>query len=305
MNIGILLPAEKKWWKPVTHKTYSIEVAENLNLMVCLLPVNDITNHRKHRLTPRHTCNHRGWGDLFSRCDDSGTMRIQSLRKRYKAKIDRIIEELNIWPILGHPDISSFYQVDTSVFSRAVKELAIHRFDEVLKAIKGVGALIKKEILVTGSSEYLEHAIEILITKVKTVNILIPEGVNEPVEAEKAFLETGIPVHITTDCSVINRTAIWIRFPYDHESFDNLPRNFKGIIVDFGAMKIIDTKARKVFNIGIDFSDKIKRRLGQQLLSTWEKNVLEGFIILACANAWDINEPEVFKRLDLRFSFIS
>ncbi len=323
MNIGILLPVKKKWWKPVTPKTYPIEIADNLNLVVCLIPFNDITRYRDQRfrkgteslkleaeemplpeeaIPARHI---RDWGSLYSRYCDSEAMRIQGFRKRYKARIDRIIEELNVWPILEHPDISGFYQVDASVFSKVVKELALHRFDEVLSTIKGVGALINKEILVTGSSEYLEHAIEILITKVKTINILIPKGVNEPVEAEKAFLETGIPVHITTDYDVMNRTAMWIRFPDDDESFDVLPRNFKGIIVDFGAMKIIDTKARKIFNIGIDFSDKIKRRIGQQLLNTWERNVLEGFIVLVCANAWNISEPEVFKRLEMRFSFLS
>ena len=84
-----------------------------------------------------------------------------------------------------------------------------------------------------------------------------------------------------------------------------MPQRFKGIIVDLGEMKIIDTKAQKVFSLCIEFSEKVKRRLGQQLLNTWEENVLEGFIILVCANAWDMSEAEVFKRLEMRFSFIS
>jgi len=276
MNIGLLLPVRKKWWKPVTVKTYPIEIADNLNLVVCLLSVND-----------------------------NEALRLPGVSKRYQAKLDRMLEDQKIWPILEHPFFKGLYQVDTSVYGKAIKTLALQLFHEVLSSVKGLGTLINKEILVTGSSEYLEHAIEILITKVKTINILIPKGVNEPVEAERAFLETGIPVHITTDHDVANRTGIWIKFPNDNSCFDALSRNIKGIILDLDSMKIIDTKNQKVFSICAEFSDKIKRRLGQQLLNTWEKNVLEGFILTVCAKAWDMSESEVFKRLDMRFSFIS
>jgi len=276
MNIGLILPVRKKWWKPVTVKAYPIEIDDNLNLVVCLFPFND-----------------------------NEVLRLPGISKRIKAKLDRIIECLDIWPILEHPFFNGLYQVDTSEFVKAVKALAIKMFYEILSSIKGLGTLINKEILVTGSSEYLEYAIEILITKVKTINILIPKGVEEPVEAERAFLETGIPVHITTDHDVMNRTGIWIKFPDDNENFDASSRNFKGIIVDLDSMKIIDTKARKIFNICAEFSDKLKRRLGQQLLNTWEKNVLEGFILTVCAKTWNMRESEVFKRLEMRFSFIS
>lgn len=276
MNIGILLPVTKKWWKPGTLKTYPIEITSDLNIVVCMLPYYN-----------------------------TEAMCLPGFRKRFKVKLDRIFEEQNAWPVLEHPDIRGFYQVDTSFFAEVIKMLALQRFSDILSTIQGVGSLINKEILVTGSSEYLEHAIEILITKVKTINILIPKGVSEPIEAEKAFLETGIPVHITTDYDVLNRTTIWVRFPDDNEDFDELPQKFKGMIVDFGEMKIIDTKVQKIFGIGIEFSDRIKRRLGQQLLNAWGKGVLEGFIILVCTNAWDINESEVFKRLEMRFSFLS
>ena len=276
MNIGILLPVTKKWWKPVTLKTYPIEITDDLNIVVCLLPYYDIE-----------------------------AMRLPGFRKKFKTKLDRIFEDQNAWPVLEHPDIRGFYQGDTSFFAEVIELLALQRFSDILSAIQGVGSLINKEILVTGSSEYLERAIEILITKVKTINILIPKGVSEPIEAEKAFLETGIPVHITTDYDVLNRTGIWIRFPDDNENFDELPRTFKGMIIDFGAMKIIDTKLQKIFGISIEFSDRIKRRLGQHLLNSWGKGVLEGFIILVCAKGWDINESEVFKRLEMRFSFLS
>ncbi|NLX63238.1 MAG: hypothetical protein GX022_00435 [Clostridiaceae bacterium] len=273
MNIGVLLPVRKKWWKPVTLKTYPIEIDDSLNLVVCLLTVNE-----------------------------NEVLRLPGINKRFKAKLDRILEDQKIWPILGHPFFNGLYQADTSVYGKAVKALALQLFHEILNAIKGLGTLINKEILVTGSSEYLEHAIEILITKVKTINILIPKGVNEPVEAERAFLETGIPVHITTDCDVVNRTGIWIKFPGDNFCFDALSRNIKGIILDLDSMKIIDTKTRKIFNICVEFSDKVKRMLGQQLLNTWEKNVLEGFILTVCAKTWNMSESEVFKRLGMRFS---
>ncbi len=276
MNIGIILPVSKKRWKPVTLKSYRIELIEDLGVVVCLLPYKT-----------------------------SEVIQRTGLKKRLKTKLDRIFEKQNIWPVLEHPEIGGFYQVDTSAFAGVIKLLAIRRFADILALIKGVGALINKEILVTGSSEYLEHAIEILITKVKTVNILIPEGVSEPIEAEKAFLETGIPVHITTDHDVLNRTEIWLRFPDDNEGFDVLPQKFKGIIIDFGAMKVIDTKLQKIFGLGIEFSDSIKRRFGQQLLNAWEKGVLEGFIILVCANAWNINDSEAFERLEMGFSFLS
>ncbi|MGI6084297.1 MAG: hypothetical protein ACOYIF_02485 [Acetivibrionales bacterium] len=276
MNIGILLPVKKKGWKPAVLKTYQIEVISDLNLVVCLLPYKDT--------------------EAFSR---------PGFRKRLKARLDRIFNEQNVWPVLEHPAINGIYQDDAPIFTNILRELALRRFHEILGLIKGLGSLINKEILVTGASEYLEHAIEILITKVKTINILIPKGVNEPIEAEKAFLETGIPVHITTDYDVLNRTGIWIRFPDDNESFDVLPKKFKGTIVDFGAMKIIDTKLQKIFNISIEFSDRIKRRIGQQLLCAWEAGVLECFIMMVCANTWDISDAEVLKRLELRFAFIS
>jgi hypothetical protein len=276
MNVGILLPVEKKRWRPVTLKTYQIEVITGLNLVVCLLP-----------------------------CTETGARYRPSYRKRLKAKLDRVFEAQKAWPVLEHPDIGGFYQVDTSVFVELLKELALQRFYEILGLIKGVGPIINKEILVTGSSEYLEHAIEILITKVKTINILIPKGVSEPIEAEKAFLETGIPVHITTDYQVLNRTGIWLRFPDDNENFDVLPQKFKGTIVDFGAMKVIDTKAQKIFNIGIEFSDSIKKRLGKHLLCTWKEGVLEGFMLLVCSNAWDVSDTEAFRRLEMRFAFLS
>lgn len=276
MKIGLLLPVVKKRWKPLSIRTYKLEAIEGLEFVVCLLP-----------------------------CVDSETLLHMGNIKRIRAKLDRLFEENLVWPILEHPKLHGLYQNDLSFISRVISDVVNDRFCEVLKIIKGVGTLSNKEILVTGLSHHLEYSIERLITKVKTINILIPEGMEEPAEAEKAFLETGIPVHITTDKDVLNRSNIWLRFPDDHVSFDDLPQKFKGIIVDLGAMKIIDTKLRKIFSVNIEFSDRIKRRLGQQLLSAWEKGVLEGFVIAVCANAWEINVTEASVRLGTRISYNS
>ncbi len=276
MNIGLLLPVEKKKWKPISLETRTVAILESINVVVCFV--------------------HCSGYDIISR---------QVVRKRLKAKLDRIYGEKNVWPILEHPSLKGFFQNDDYRFEEILRDVAIYRIDDVISKIKGIGNFTNKEILVTGQSAHLEFAIEKLITKVKTMNILIPEGVSEPGEAEKAFAETGIPVHITTDFDILNRVRLWFRFPGDHESFDILPEKFSGTIVDFGAMKIIDTKLRKIFSVSIEFSDKIKRRLGQHILCSLKKGTLEGFIIAVCANAWDISIAEASKLLEIRFSFQS
>lgn len=276
MNIGLLLPVDKKKWKPISLETRTVEILESINVIVCYV--------------------HCSSYEMISR---------QGIRKRLKTKLDRIYGEKNVWPILEHPGLKGFYQNDDYHFDEILRDVAICRLDDVINRIKGMGNLSNKEILVTGQSAHLEHAIEKLITKVKTMNILIPEGVSEPFEAEKAFVETGIPVHITTDFDILNRVKLWLRFPDDHESFDILPQKFSGTIVDFGAMKVIDTRIRKIFSVNIEFSDVIKRRLGQNILGSLEKGALEGFIIAACANAWDINVAEASELLNMRLSFQS
>lgn len=276
MNLGLLLPVDKKKWKPISLETRTIQILENINLVVC-----------------------------YVFCSGHETISGYGARKRLRARLDRIFGEGNVWPILEHPNIKGFFQNDDYRFDEILREVALCRLYEVISKIKGIGILANKEILVTGQSVHLEYAIEKLITKVKTMNILIPEGVSEPHEAERAFAETGIPIHITTDFDILNRVGLWFRFPDDHESFDDLPEKFSGIIVDFGAMKIIDTKIKKIFSISIEFSDKIKRRIGQQILSSFEKGVLEGFIIAVCANAWDISAAETSALLDMRLSFQS
>jgi hypothetical protein len=276
MNIGLLLPVKKKWWRPVSLKTYKVEVSDSLSFVVCLFPCNHIK-------------------DFFH----LGNI------KRSKARVDRLFEKHSAWPVLEHPELFGLYQNDLSFTQIVIRKIVVNRFYEVLKSLRGLGHLSNMEILITGLPCYLEHAIEKLITKVKTINILIPEGMEEPVEAERAFWETGIPVHITNDKDILKRNRVWLRFPRDHHSFDDLPQEYKGTIVDFEELKIIDTRIEKIYNINIEFSEVIRRKLGQKLLRTWKKGELEGFVIATYACFYDINEIEASIRLGTRITFAS
>lgn len=228
-------------------------------------------------------------------------------KKRIRTAILKRIKKDSIYHILEHPMLRDLYCSSKIDFNGSiVKEIVINRFCEILKLIQGVGDISHREIVVTGRSSHLEQAIEKLIMNVKSLNILLPEGAFEPIEeAEQAFIETGIPVHITTDGEVLDRSAIWIRFPDDDKSFDILPQRYMGIIIDLGNLKIIDTKNKKIFNIYLEFSDVIKRKIGHNILNYWEKGALEENIIALCANAWDINALETSTRLDMRISFKS
>ncbi len=305
MNIGLILPATKKKKRNVLSRFYQtvsslllnalpyeihqIEVTEDLCLMVCSLPY-----------------------------QDPEMLAHEGLRRRVRTKLVKIFEEKGAWPILEHPEVRGIYYIGNRGiepesndffhpreyrFNDVLMEVIVNRFPEVLKLIQGIGNLSNREISVTGGSAHLEYAISRLITKVKAMNLLLPEGSPEPDEAEQAFAETGIPVHITTDHEVLNRTSIWLRFPDDHESFDALPESYKGMIVDYGAMKIIDTKNKKIFSVVLEFSDKIKRKIGHSILNGWEKGILEGVVIMVCANAWDISVTETSIRLGMRLSF--
>jgi len=276
MNIGLLLPARKKRWESASLKFCSINITDGIDLIVCYIS-----------------------------CPEAGSFFRAGAVKRLRARLDRILEEGNVWPVLEHPDLGGFYQAGDSSYDSITQKVAISRADEVVGSIRGLGNLASQEILVTGRPAYLEQAIEKFITKVKTLNILIPEGESEPAEAEKAFAETGIPVHITTDFDIVRRVRLWLRYPGDHESFDELPGKFTGTIVDFGSMKLIDTKLRKIYSINIEFSDRIKRRIGQQILNSLEKGVLESFIVAACAEAWNIMVPEASSMLGIRLSLKS
>lgn len=293
MNIGLIMPAkmEKKEIRVLKRpyraicslfsstlpiETHQVELTEELHLVVCSI--------------------------LFR---DPEILSHEGMRKKIKAKLDKVFEEERAWPILEHPEVRGLYNLQKYRFDEAIFEVVINRFLDVLKLINGIGDLSTREISVTGESSHLEYAINGLITKVKCINILLPVGSQEPNEAEQAFEETGIPVHITTDYEVLNRTSLWIRFPNDHPSFDSLPECYKGLIVDFGNMKIIDTKNKKIFTIIVEFSDKIKRKIGHTILNAWEEGVLESAFITLCANAWDISVTEASMRLGMRISFKS
>jgi hypothetical protein len=230
----------------------------------------------------------------------------EGLRKKLKFRLHRYLEEARIWPVLEHPDLNGLYDPHHYAMDEAVvKEIVVNRFQEVLSLIQGVGDLSSKEITVTGGSTHLEHAIAKLVTKVKVMNLLLPEGSLEPSEAELAFMETGIPVHITTDWEVLNRSALWLRFPFDDARFDELPQKYRGIIVDFGEAKIIDTKNRKIFSVYPEFCDRIKRKIGHNILGSWPKGVLESVVISVCSNAWDKSVTDTSIRLGMRLSFKS
>lgn len=293
MNIGLILPAASKREEKVMPRLIrrlavflfsyryfeveKIELMEGLNLVVCTL--SDHTH-----------------GQLVN----------EGLRKKIRARLVKLFEDDRVWPILEHPDLKNLYDPHPFRYDEKVaSQIAADRFLEVLKLISGVGDLRTREIAVTGGSAHLEYAIARLITKVKSMNLLLPEGSLEPNEAELAFIETGIPVHITTDTEVLKRSALWLRFPDDHESFDVLPKSYEGIIIDFGDAKIIDTKNKKIFTLYSEFSDKIKRKIGHNILSIWEKGVLESLVITLCANAWDISATETSIRLGMRLSFKS
>ena len=292
MNIGIILPARRKQESRLIQKicramgslvfatvqieTRKIELFEGLTFVVCSIPVLD--------------------GEIPAN---------EGAGKKIKPKLARIFEEENTLMVLEHPSLKGFFNSRHYSFEDILREVAVNRFTEVLKLIRGIGNLSSREITVTGRPDHLEYAIARLITRAGSVNILLPEGSENPHEAEQAFAETGIPVHLTTDPEVLDRTALWIRFPDDYAGFDALPQNFKGIIVDFGAMQIIDTKSKKIFNIFIEFSEKIRRKIGHSILHGCESGALEGLVLSLCANAWDIGVTEASVRLDMRPSYKS
>ena len=230
----------------------------------------------------------------------------EGLKKKIRARIQKLFKDTRAWPVLEHPELKGLYDPHQySINEAVVQEIVVNRFQEVLTLIQGIGDLSTREITVTGGSSQLEYAIAKLVTKVKAMNLLLPEGSIEPSEAELAFMETGIPVHITTDEEVLNRSALWLRFPFDHSRFDELPLKYQGIIVDFGEAKIIDTKIQKIFSIYPEFSDRFRRKIGHNILASWQKGVLESVVISVCANAWDLSVTETSMRLGMRLSFKS
>lgn len=224
------------------------------------------------------------------------------LRSRIRKKLDVLFAEKGVWSVLEHPKIKGLYPARHELYALILGEVVVNRFVELFSIIRRVGRLCDKEVTITGPSAHLEYAIAKLITSVKSINILLPEGSEAPEEADLAFEETGIPVHITTDPEVLDRTDLWIRFPYDHESFDALPESYEGLIIDLGARRVIDTKAKTIMTIGLELSEKMKRGLGRDILEGFDSDSLAGFLIDYCINAWGKNASEVSIRLGMRLS---
>jgi hypothetical protein len=224
------------------------------------------------------------------------------LKRKARKKLDVLFMEKGVWSVLEHPDIKGIYPSSREQYALILGEVIVNRFAELIRILRGVGRLSDKEVTVTGQSAHLEYAIAKLITSVKSINILLPEGSEEPEEADLAFEETGIPVHITTDPEVLNRTALWIRFPFDHEDFDALPESFEGLIIDLGARKVIDTIAKTIMHISLEPSEKMKREIGRDILEGFDSDSLAGFMIGYCINAWGKSASEVSVRLGMRLS---
>lgn len=223
------------------------------------------------------------------------------INRRLKRKLDRIFAEEGVLSVIEHPDIRNLYGSHKARYESVLREIAVSRFTELLSmAYRGAG-LNRIEVTVTGCQRHLEYAITRLISMVKTINVLIPEGFAEPGTAEEAFDETGIPVHITTDPGVLNRTPLWIRFPNDHESFDSLPGAFLGRIVDLGALKIIDTRAKRIYDICLELPEQL---LGEAEALPYQFGYMKlpAFIAANCANAWGESATEASIRLSMRLN---
>lgn len=223
-------------------------------------------------------------------------------RVRVRKKLDALFMEKGVWSVLVHPDIKGLYPSGREQYALILGEVVANRFAELFKVLKGVGRLCDMEVTATGQSAHLEYAIAKLITSVKSINILLPEGSEEPEEADLAFEETGIPVHITTDPEVLGRTDLWIRFPFDHEGFDALPEGYEGLIIDLGALKVIDTRAKTIMSISLALPDKMKRGLGREILEELDSDSLAGLLIDYCVNVWNKSASEASIRLGMRLS---
>ncbi len=259
LSIG-RLPVETKW----------LHLDPHIHLLVCHIPA--IYGHAMHRKGPL---------------------------KRLKRKLDRMFSEEGVLSVIEHPAACNLYGSEKTRYEPCLMDIAVGRFTELLGIVHRGPGLNRMEITVTGNQRHLEYAITRAISLVKTINVLIPEGSREPGQAEEAFEETGIPVHITSDPEVLNRTPLWIRFPNDHESFDCLPAAYTGRIIDLGALKVIDTRAKRVYGICLELPMALMKELGP-LPDDLRYYRLPGFLAANCANAWGESAAEASLRLDMR-----
>jgi len=284
MNLGMILPREASSSEPdglhrllsalsltpISIDTRWFHLAPNIHLLICHIPA--FYGHAMH---------HKG------------------MMRRLKRKLDKVFMNEGVLSVIEHPAVCSLYGSGKTRYEPFLVDIAVGRFTELMDIVHRGPGLNRVEITITGNQRHLEYAITRAIAMVKTINVLIPEGSQEPGQAEEAFEETGIPVHITSDPEVLNRTPLWIRFPNDHEDFDSLPAAYSGRIIDLGALKVIDTRAKRAYGICLELPGFLLRELGS-LPDELRYLRLPGFLAANCANAWGESAAEASLRLDMR-----
>lgn len=231
---------------------------------------------------------------------NGNAMPYHRLKRRYTKRIERMLIENRVFACLAHQTLKGMIEYAFPVDQSALHEIILHRFFEVLQQNKALGRLSRLEITVTGSPVNLEFALTKLISHVKYVNLLIPEGSREPGEAESAFEETGIPIHITSDTEVLDRTHVWIRFPNDAESFDTLPEAYGGIIFDVGALRWIDTQRKRIYAIAVELPESLKKEIGYEVIDRTGSDRLSAFLVSACSRLWNLTATDASIRLGMR-----
>lgn len=288
MNLGMILPRKTSHGKetenvlfrilsvlsiaPLGIDVRRIQLYPNIGLIICNIPI--VCGNAMH---------HNG------------------LKRRLKRKLDRIFAQEGVLSVIEHPIIKDLYGSHKTRYESYLADIAVSRFTEIMSMVYRGMNLNRVEITITGNQRHLEYAITRLISLVKTINVLIPDGFPEPGKAEEAFEETGIPVHITTDPDVLNRTPLWIRFPNDHENFDSLPAVYLGRIIDLGALKIIDTRAKRIYDICLELPESFLDKMGS-LPDQMRYHRLPGFLAANCANAWGESAAEASIRLNMWLS---
>ncbi len=211
--------------------------------------------------------------------------------------------ELGVCSVLEHPKVKKLCLKAWDGSPLEASLLNITRLESILDQIQGLGDLTKKEIALTGDPGVMERAVGNLINRVKSVNLLMPAGWEEPRGVALAFEETGIPIHLTDDPEVLSRTPLWLRFPGEDGQFDAMTAGYKGIIFDVEELKLLDTKNKKIFMLRPEFSLAMKRKIGLGMLRAFDPGILEKFIALACARALNISGFGAMEILGMRMSF--
>ena len=168
--------------------------------------------------------------------------------RRLKRRLDRILAEEGVLSVIEHPAVKNLYGSHKARYESCLIDIAVSRFTELLgMAYRGTG-LGRIEVTITGSQRCLEYAITRLVPLVKTINVLIPDGFQEPGKAEEAFDETGIPVHITTDPEVLRRTLCGYGFPTIRKALTACPLSIMAELLIWGPSRLL-TPGQKGFTI--------------------------------------------------------